>query len=69
MTTLSAYTGQTPATGYVGYVNFTQDGDQVRITVRPESADGSGTVVLSVPATEFRRMCVDALSSLDGGSA
>lgn len=62
--TLSAYTGPSPETGYVGYVNFTRKGDQVTITVRPKSADGSGTVELLIPVHAAMVLCSEVVEAL-----
>lgn len=53
---LAAFTPATPTTGYVGYVNISREVDTVIITVRPESADGSGTAVLRLPVSEARTL-------------
>lgn len=66
MTTLAAYTGPTPATGYVGYINFSLCEGGVRVTVRPESADGAGTASHVMPAAEAEAMLVAALDALRG---
>jgi hypothetical protein len=49
---LAAYTGPTPSTGYVGYVNISLAEDDVVVTVRPESKDGGGAAVTSIPVVE-----------------
>lgn len=64
MTHLSAYTGPSPATGYVGYVNFTLTVEGVRITVRPESERGDQTVALTIPFEAARALFSDALDEL-----
>jgi len=64
MTTLAAYTGPTPASGYVGYVNISLRDDQVVVTVRPESPDGSGTVSTSIPVKAARTFLTEALAAL-----
>lgn len=64
MTCLSAYTGPTPATGYVGYVNFSLTDHGVRITVRPESRDGSGTAILTIPVDAARKLFASTLDEL-----
>lgn len=64
MITLAAYTGPTPPTGYVGYVNLSLGEDGVCITVRPESADGSGTACHTIPVTEAVAMLEEALTAL-----
>ena len=61
---LSAYTGPTPATGYVGYVNLTLKDDQVIFTVRPESERGEPTVCHPIPATDAIALLETALAEL-----
>ena len=62
--TLAAYTGPTPATGYVGYVNLSLIHGQVRITVRPETTDGSGPAEVTIPANAAIVLCRDVLEAL-----
>lgn len=62
--TLAAYTGPTPPTGYVGYVNLSRVESGVRITVRPESADGSGTAELVIPECAAVALLAEASAAL-----
>lgn len=63
MTTLAAYTGPSPATGYVGYINFTQKGDVVVATIRPESATGGGIATLEIPLEEAVKLAQSILAA------
>ena len=63
--TLAAYTGPSPATGYVGYINIRRVEAGICITVRPESADGSGTVSLIIPEHEAVTLFDIARSALE----
>ena len=65
--TLAAYTGPTPPTGYVGYVNLTEVDNGVRITVRPESADGMETATLVIPKDAAVQLLSEALEALTEG--
>ena len=62
--TLAAYTGPSPAKGYVGYINFTQLGEMVRITIRPESLDGAGSVELLIPKDAAMNVCMEVAAEL-----
>jgi len=62
--TLAAYTGPTPPTGYVGYVNLTLRDGAVVFTVRSQNADGSGTASYGVPIEGARAMLQHALRQL-----
>lgn len=62
--TLAAYTGPTPETGYVGYINFSRVEGGVRITVRPETSDGSGTVSLIIPEKAVKELCMEVSAKL-----
>ena len=65
MTTLAAYTGPTPVTGYVGYVNLSLCDDGVQITVRSESVDGKGAACHTIPVENARAMLFAAIAALD----
>lgn len=69
MTTLAAYTGPSPETGYVGYINFSLRGGEVVVTVRPESADGSGTANISIPIEDAKAFLTEARAALEGAEA
>lgn len=64
--TIAAYTGPSPAIGYVGYINISRVETGIRITVRPESADGSGTVSLILPDDEAVKLFDIARAALGG---
>jgi hypothetical protein len=66
---LGAYTGPTPPVGYVGYVNISLVGDAVAITVRPQSEDGSGTAVTSIPVVEALPMLEHVVCQLEALTA
>ena len=61
---LAAFTPATPPTGYVSYVNISRDGDEVIITVRPESADGSGAAAMRLPVGEAQTLFETARAAL-----
>ena len=64
--TLAAYTPPSPPTGYVSYVNISLCDEGVRITVRPESADGGGTASMTLPVEEAERLLEAAVAALRG---
>lgn len=66
MTTLTAYTGPTPDTGYVGYLNVSRSDECVTVTVRPESDDGSGTACVTIPVEAAKTSFAEALAGLEG---
>lgn len=66
MTTLAAYTGPTPDVGYVGYLNVGLGDKGVIITVRPESADGSGSARVTIPVDAAKVAFEEALAALHG---
>lgn len=66
---LSAYTRPSPEKGYVGFVNFSRVVGGVRIIVRPESLDGSGTVELVIPEDAAKNLCMEVAAKLAWGLA
>ena len=64
-----AYTGPSPATGYVGYVNLALIDGELVFTVRPESTDCSGTATHQVPVVEARQLLMSALDMIDTASS
>ena len=52
-----AYTGPTPASGYVGFFNITElDTDTVRVTVRSEG-DNPVTASFDMPSSKLFTIC------------
>ncbi len=64
---LGAYTGPTPPTGYVGYVNISLSDAGVVFTVRPESELGCGTAATTVPVKDAILMLETVLRHLQLG--
>ncbi|TIW28683.1 MAG: hypothetical protein E5V63_04170 [Mesorhizobium sp.] len=58
-----AYTGLTPATGYVGYVNIQETEHGVRFIVRSEGENPT-TAVYEIPKWEGVRILGEALKSI-----
>lgn len=58
-----AYTGPTPATGYVGYVNLTVQEAGVRFNVRSEGEDPP-FATYTIPLAEAEKMLATALAAV-----
>lgn len=65
MDLLAAFTETQVEPGrYVGFINFSREGDKVRVIVRPQSSDGSGAVNLDMPVADAKVLLVKALNEL-----
>ena len=65
MKTIAAYTGPTPKTGYVGFINIARQDDVVVVTVRPHSVSASEPVSTSIPIADAVDLFSIVLSKLD----
>lgn len=67
MKTIYAYTGQSPAVGYVGYINVRQHVGGIAFTVRSEGKGDQGEIVLTPEQCEA--LATDLLAHLHGEAA
>ena len=65
MTYLAAYTGPTPETGYVGYVNLSLRDGAVVFTVRSEGLHADQMGCYAVPLDEARKLLYGALLAIE----
>ena len=64
MKTIYAFTGQSPAIGYVGYINIRPLKEGIAITVRSEGVGSQGEIVLTPEQCEH--LAVDLLAHIEG---
>lgn len=66
MTNIYAYTGQSPKSGYVGYISINQRGNEIEISVRTEGVGSLGVITLTTEQCEH--LATDLIGHINGAA-